>query len=223
MGATRGIHLVWTTYGTWLPGDHRGHWSPLFDFYGNLAARGHQLNMPDATTKARALARMPSPPKRLTRSDIATVAEILALMVDPTPPACGRLYSRRHAAGPLPIRTGPHGKPVTPIPGLVIRAATIEPTHVHLLIDPIANPIDDVAGRLKSATSSAVCALSEEVGYTRTWTAGYWKVFLFSDDACAAVAHYITNHNRRRNLPAHPYDWITPYAPARTGGMPPAK
>lgn len=38
--ATIGIHLVWTSYGTWLPGDDRGHWSPLFDFYGHLVERG---------------------------------------------------------------------------------------------------------------------------------------------------------------------------------------
>jgi REP element-mobilizing transposase RayT len=28
---TIGYHLVKTTYGTWLPGDERGHWSSIFD------------------------------------------------------------------------------------------------------------------------------------------------------------------------------------------------
>jgi len=31
-----GFHLVSTTYGTWLPGDPRGHWSPILTPDGKL-------------------------------------------------------------------------------------------------------------------------------------------------------------------------------------------
>src|SRR5437870_12879123 len=70
---TCGIHLVWTTYGTWLPGDDRGHWSALFDLYGSIRERGGQLNVPDSITRDRALARMTECPKRLETDEIAAI------------------------------------------------------------------------------------------------------------------------------------------------------
>ena len=48
--STVAIHVIWTTYMTWPPGDPRGHWSPLFDMYGGLIERGHKLNLPDPVT-----------------------------------------------------------------------------------------------------------------------------------------------------------------------------
>jgi REP element-mobilizing transposase RayT len=80
---TRGIHLIWTTYGTWLPGDDRGHWSPLFDLYGSILDRGGKLNVPDADTRARVLSRMAEAPKRLTQDEVAAVADELAFHVSP--------------------------------------------------------------------------------------------------------------------------------------------
>ena len=59
--ATVGIHLVWTAYGTWLPGDDRGHWSPLYQFYGDVIERGGQLNRADLTTREYAANDCPSP------------------------------------------------------------------------------------------------------------------------------------------------------------------
>jgi hypothetical protein len=60
-----GVHLIWTTYGTWLPGDERGHWSPLFTLYGRVRESGGKLNPPDSTTKARVVSTMSEPPKWL--------------------------------------------------------------------------------------------------------------------------------------------------------------
>lgn len=72
---TLGIHLIWTTYGTWLPGDDRGHWSALFDLYGGIVERGGKLNVPDSVTRDRARGLMTEPPKRLDSGEILTVAE----------------------------------------------------------------------------------------------------------------------------------------------------
>jgi hypothetical protein len=82
---TRGIHLIWTTYGTWLPGDDRGHWSSLFDLYGAIRERGGKLNTPDAVTRARAQAMMSEPPKRLDGDEVAVVAGELPLHLGTSP------------------------------------------------------------------------------------------------------------------------------------------
>jgi REP element-mobilizing transposase RayT len=171
--ATRGIHLVWTTYGTWLPGDDRGHWSPLFDLYGHLTAAGHKLNIHDVATKHRAAEALTEPPKSLTPAEIDIVTGVIADCVG---------VDKLH-----PI------------------AAAIEPTHVHLLIGPTATDTSTIVGRMKGRSSSAVCAAC---GRKRTWTAGYWQVFLFDDTGVAAVQRYIERHNERRGLPAAPFAWL---------------
>ncbi len=183
---TRGIHLIWTGYGTWLPGDPRGHWSPLFNLYGKLRERGHKLNVPDTVTHHRAKALMKEPRKVLSPCEIAVVARVIGAQVAPGVP----------------------GAKYPPMEGLRVHAATIEPTHVHLLIGPIGEDIAAVAGKLKSRTSSAVLAMPENAGRKRTWTAGYWKVFLFDDEALGAVRQYIAEHNARRRLAEDPYEWI---------------
>lgn len=80
---TRGIHLIWTTYGTWLPGDDRGHWSALFDCYGGITERGGKLNIPDAVTRTRARSMMREAPKWLDADEVAAVAEELSRHVAP--------------------------------------------------------------------------------------------------------------------------------------------
>ena len=90
--ATVGIHLIWTAYGTWLPGDDRGHWSPLFDEYDRIRERGGRLEYGDPITQMPARERMTEPAKILTVDDRQLVAEKIGVLV--TPP----YQPRAHAA-----------------------------------------------------------------------------------------------------------------------------
>ncbi|MCK4873436.1 MAG: transposase [Phycisphaerales bacterium] len=94
------------------------------------------------------------------------------------------------------------------MPGAMWRvyAAAIQETHVHLLLAPMRDDIGAVVGRIKSNTSSAVLALHHKDGRARTWTAGYWKVFLFDVGAVHTVAAYIQRHGDNRS----PYTWVRP-------------
>src|SRR5437879_13230424 len=86
---TRAIHVIWTTYMTWPPGDARGHWSSLFDLYGHLIERGHKLNLPDTITLKHAQSLATEPPKVLSPIEIDLVADVIgALPIHP--PACWR-------------------------------------------------------------------------------------------------------------------------------------
>jgi len=102
---TQGIHLIWTTYGTWLPGDRRGHWSPLFDLYGSIREQGGKLNIPDSETVARVSSQMTEPPKWLTPEEIAVVADELGkLVTPPNPPAWAATIEANHVhllVGPM--------------------------------------------------------------------------------------------------------------------------
>lgn len=88
-------------------------------------------------------------------------------------------------------------------------ACAIEPTHVHLLVGPVREPVGRFVGRLKGASSSKLGqALTSN--RTRIWTSGYWKVFIRDCAVLHSVARYIRAHNVRRGLPSDPYDWLTP-------------
>ncbi|MCH8316282.1 MAG: transposase [Planctomycetes bacterium] len=181
MPRTCAIHVVWTTYGTWLPGDARGHWSPLLDFYGRLKRAGHQLNLADPETHRHARSIMKEPAKTLCENDSQIVAGEIGRQLSPGMP--GAMWN--------------------------IHAATIEPTHVHLLFGRLRNDIGTVVGRLKSRTSSVLLHQPENGGRSRIWTAGYWKVFIFDESVIPIVIQYIQEHNLRRGKPAAPFDWIT--------------
>jgi REP element-mobilizing transposase RayT len=183
-GMTHGIHLIWTTYGTWLPGDDRGHWSPLFDLYGSIREQGGQLNSPDEITRTRSGATLTEAAKRLTEEEIAVVASELGQ----------HLAVSGVADSQLPPAW----------------AATIEANHVHLLVGPVNEDLARFVGRLKGRTSSVVGALPVNSERERVWTSGYWKVFLFDAVGVVAVKRYIDLHNVRRGLPAEPFPCISP-------------
>lgn len=170
MGRTKGIHAIWTTYGTWLPGDARGHWSALLDFYGHVLQRGQQLNPPDTATQTRAKVLMREPERVLNEEEIRLISTTLDDYLAPGMP--GETWR--------------------------LHTTAIERTHVHLLFGPLSTPIGEVVGRIKSRTSSALLKLPTNQDRRRIWSTGYWKVFLFDDNAIAQVARYIDAHGGRR-------------------------
>ena len=200
--ATCAIHFIWTTYGTWLPGDDRGHWSPLYDLYGHLKIEGHRLNLPDAATRRTAQERLLEPPKILSSDEIEFLAPILGHAATTYSPA----FTPESQSPTLSaeMRTG------TLFEQPRVIAAAIEPTHVHLLTGPLKQDVAAFVGRLKGSTSSALLRRPENAGGTRTWTSGYWKVFFFDHRAVPTVQNYIEEHNQRRGLPAAPWDWVRP-------------
>jgi REP element-mobilizing transposase RayT len=180
---TVGIHLIWTTYGTWLPGDERGHWSPLFDLYGGVLERGGKLQLPDEDSRNRSKSLMTEGPFVMNDADMQIVANEMSRHVFD-----GSTLCRKPTAF----------------------AAAIEPTHVHLLVGSVEEDIEKFAGRLKGRTSSEILATGRHPERKHVWTAGYWRVFLFDEIAMEAVRDYIDRHHVRAGRPANPYSWCRP-------------
>jgi hypothetical protein len=154
-----GVHWAWSTYGTWLPGDERGHWSPLFDLYRRISERGGKLNVPDAMSVRRALQLCKESPRLLDDVEQRIVADVIGKLIRP------------------PADVDDDGRPVA--------WAAVETTHVHLLTSVPREDFASFVGRLKGTSSSAV--LSELPGRERTWGSGYWKVYLFDRIGIEAV------------------------------------
>ena len=147
---TLATHVIWTTYMTWPPGHPNGHWSPLFDLYGRITSAGGQLQPGDAVTSSVASQLAKEPPKILTDAEIAVVACKIGELV-------------RHPGDTASSKPS-------------VFAAAIEPTHVHLLLGPVAENLGKCVGRIKGTSSSAVLQMFAD-GRERVGTGGYWKVF----------------------------------------------
>ncbi len=129
-GPTIRIHLIWTTYGTWLPGDpdKPGHWSAMFDACGHVIRAGGRLNEPDATSLHHAQQQMKEPPKTLSFQEQRVVAQTI-----------GELVATET---------------------MQVFACAIESTHVHLLIGSNHNEtLGRLVGRHKGRSSSALVRL----------------------------------------------------------------
>ncbi len=188
---TKGIHLAWTAYGTWLPGDPRGHWSALFDLYGRLARAGHQLNLPDPTTLAHARQEMSEEPKLLDPVEQMLVGAMIGGFITGEGPAA----PWAQAGYPTPLEAW---------------ALAVERTHVHMLIAPPPRKVGGVVGRVKGTSSSALRKLPGNRARRRIWTTGYWKAFLYDDAAVRAVQDYIEQHNVRRGFGRRRFDFVGP-------------
>ena len=73
MARTIGYHLVKSCFGTWLPGDSRGHWSTAWDDEIGYF-EPHQLHEGDSIRKRMATELMKHPPTRLDKAMIDAVA-----------------------------------------------------------------------------------------------------------------------------------------------------
>jgi hypothetical protein len=154
----------------------------LFEFYGKLIEKGHKLNLADPVTLKYTTSPANEPERILTPGDQLIVADTIGEML------------RDDFEGRIPAYAG-----------------AIERTHTHLLLGEVHLDIDKVIGRIKSRTSSAVIKNGSEPWRTRTWTTGYWKVFIFDVTVIPDVQRYIEKHNERRGLASAPYPWIRPF------------
>ena len=180
---TVGIHVIWTTYMTWLPGDSRGHWSALMDLYGHIVRTGGRLNLPDAITVEHA-------------KEVAEGTAVVLCAEEQT--AVADRIGRMLADDSI-------------IRGSRVFAVAVEPTHMHLLFSSLQYNIDNVVGRIKSQTSSMLLEMRGNPEVRRIWTNGYWRVFLFDAEGVAAVQDYVEEHNERRGMARSPHAWLRPY------------
>ncbi len=88
-----------------------------------------------------------------------------------------------------------------------IAAASIEATHMHLIITYSGLDIKRTLKWLVQQTTKAVHNQTAHVG--PVWCEGYWCSYVFDNDYWTNLVQYIQKHNLRRNEAAKPYQFIT--------------
>ena len=177
-------HVIFTTYGTWLPNDPRGSYSKaVYDeeikALGDLRY-GRQDPQPRQDTL-----------RRFWTASRGTTDRRPYFIDDSTRQIVARGFSQTVQKF-----------------GLTVRACAIMNDHVHLLTLRSKHRIEYLAGRFK-ADASRVLHLP-----ATPWTQGAWKVFLEDKEAIASAARYIEMNPIKAGWEPQHWDFVTPLQPA---------
>ncbi len=97
-----------------------------------------------------------------------------------------------------------------------IVAASIEPTHTHLLITYGGRDIHKTVKWIAYQTTKAVHRATQHQG--PVWAKGKWCSYVFDESQWRNTIHYIQRHNVRRGLDARPYGFVV--APSHAANSP---
>ena len=92
---------------------------------------------------------------------------------------------------------------------LLIVAAAVDRTHMHLLLPYAGRDIDTTAKWIADQTTKAVHRQTSHQG--PVWAKGRWRGFIFDAANFDNAGQYIERHNLRHGMPARPYPWISDY------------
>jgi REP element-mobilizing transposase RayT len=190
-------HVIFGTYGFWLPNDERGSWS---DFVGSWEL----LRFGKATTVSvrQSLARRPY--------DRAKREAALAALKYPPVVLTGvqaRAIGRGFAEFADTVK-------------LAVFACAILPQHVHLVLGRHRLSVEQVVNRLKGAATrqlvqEQIHPLAARQGAKRrppkAFARGQWKVFLDTAEDVERSIHYVEGNPLRESLPAQRWGVVTPY------------
>jgi len=173
-------HVVFTTYGTWLPNDPRGSYSK--------AIYNEQLRMLGRIKYGR---QQPTPAK----------AQLLRFWTAATPrlnrPPIFIDYRSRFI-----IASG-FNKVIKRL-GFKIPACAIMNDHVHILVLRSKYRVEYIVNQLKGAATGALNSKRT------LWSRGCWKVFIGNNETLLAAIGYIQTNPLAAGLPAQSWDFVTP-------------
>jgi REP element-mobilizing transposase RayT len=189
-------HVIWGTYGFWLPNDPRGSWS---DFVASweLARFGQTTRSAERVEVDRgrwiewrkgACARLKYPPVHLNGLQARAVAAGFANCVRKS--------------------------------GLTIWACSILPEHVHLIIARHTYRVEQICNLLKGeATKSLKSAgmhphrmhQSKAGKLPSMWGENQWKVFLDCDESIESAIHYVSENPLKEHKRRQSWSFVTPF------------
>jgi REP element-mobilizing transposase RayT len=198
-----GYHVIWGTYGFWLPNDPRGSWSD-FVYAWELARFGQATKSitridvaPEEYARWRDEARraLKYPPVTLTGRQASEVAVGFKRFID---------KSR-----------------------LTVWACSILPEHVHFVFGRHRYKIEiavnllkgDVTRRLTEVGLHPMSACRDEKGSLPSmWGENQWKVYLDSEEAIANAIHYVEENPEREGKRRQSWSFVTTFTGIPMGG-----
>ena len=194
-----GLHLIFSTYGFWLPNDERGSGST------RVRAR-HIYEAGGEATKV-----------RTTHSVAGRHHDVWARMV-----------AKESLKYPPVILTGVQARAVArgiaailPKVGLVIHACAILPEHLHVVVAAHRLDGDEIISCLKRAGTRGMNdeGLHPLAAYARKsgkhpcpWAEGGWKVFLDTPNEMKSRIRYVEENPQEAGFRRQRWSFVVPYA-----------
>ena len=189
-----GSHVIFSTYGFWLPNDPRGSWSEFVGAWELFRAGGRATK----TTECRSLAHDPHDRAR-------------------------RLATKQALQRPSVKFTGLQARAVgrgfadyVARSGLFVWACAIMPDHVHLVLGRFRLDVERVVIQLKGAATKRLVddGLHPFGGAEKCFVRGEWKVFLESPDEVERAIRYIEANPVKEGLPRQQWPFAKPFDPS---------
>ena len=160
------FHVIWTTYQTPKPENVTGQWTGLREVYAQIQEKGWQVFMPVLIAAKRDV-------KQQERQVLLTSNEVKATRSYLE--ALTREDGDRLAAGNTIITQG------------------ITPQKVELLLECTTDKLQEVVGRLKSKSATALLWNKPEQNHI--WSKGFWYVHLLDRNSKQCIENYINRNN----------------------------
>jgi REP element-mobilizing transposase RayT len=191
-------HVIFTTYGFWLPNDPRGSWSDFVRVW-ELYWWG------DATkvTTRRSLARAPHDRKlRRVQKDSLRLDPVLFTGQQALSVAKGFIVAIRES-------------------GYEVYACSILPGHVHMVLGRHETSAEKRVGHLKARATQQLVddglhpfadLRDEKTGrFPSVWARRAWKVFLDSDEDVIRAIDYVEGNPQNDGKPRQTWSFVVPY------------
>ena len=190
-------HLIFTTYGFWLPNDPRGSWSTF--------VRSWELYWYGAATKTTTRASVAS------RDHDRTVrrAQKSALRYDPVHFTAQQMTTVARGFARAAAESG-----------YVVYACSILPEHVHLVVQRHRNLAEQMIGHFKARATQALLEEAKHpfLKHRRSdgsvpcaWARRGWKVYLDSVEDILRAVRYVENNPLKQGGPRQTHGFVTPY------------
>ncbi|MCA9166177.1 MAG: transposase [Planctomycetales bacterium] len=199
-----GYHVIWGTYGFWLPNDPRGSWSD-FVYAWELAQFGPATKSVERVEvdrdeyvawRERARAALRYPPVELSTQQVIEVATGFGSFIEKNQ--------------------------------LAVWACSIMPEHVHFVFGRLRYRVEQAANLLKGAATRRLVEtdLHPQLRYRNEqtnrlpsmWAEGQWKVFLESEEAIVRAIRYVEDNPIRAGKPAQQWSFVSPFTGISNSG-----
>jgi len=183
----RACHLIWTTYGWWLPNDPRGSWSQEV-WQPTIRGLGD-----------RHLGRRPKQP---TPSALRRWLDCAQHSLKHEPVVLDGTAAREAVRG-IGEQVERHR--------YTILALAVLPDHAHVVVRRHAHQHTRIVAGLKAVSSRRVRQHLGAEGGTPVWARGYWVRFLDEDNHIRAAVRYVDRNPVRMGLRAQRWPFVIPF------------
>ncbi len=191
-----GYHVIFSTYGFWLPNDPRGSWSEFIGKWELL-----RFGPATKTNVRKSVARVQHDSARRTAAK-AMLRYPPVMLTGIQARAAGRGFTRYVEKS-----------------GLKVYACSIMPQHVHMVVGRLSFDVEYAVNQLKGSATRQLRA--EKIHPpSACWVRGHWRVFLNTLHDIERAIQYVERNPEKDGLPPQRWPFVQLFSRDPQGSVP---